>query len=756
MTLDRRGPSRRERDRPHTSPTRSPRSSARHLESAPSSGWCCTGDGSGDGWSPRRSTRPRRSSCGRCSRWCPTGRRPRSSSSAAGPPGGMPVVCGRCSSRPRRRASCAGCRRRPVPGPTRASAGGAGRGARSPSPLEREIADATFQGLCGAGAILRLPPAAPSASPSSRRSSRRRLGRRRPPRPRGLEKRRGDAGGPPRSGRATRWPFSPRRGRRRPREGGSSSAHARRRARPGGSPERASSCSTPTPTPTRKSACRPGRPPCSRRARPAGRGPCLLVSPCPTLDLLAGRRLVTLSRDAERAGLGAARADRCPGRGPASRWVPLAAGLGDPRRRPESEPGRPVVAVLNRKGRPGCSPASAAEPASLRRLRLGARPARARHAAGELAMLECPACSSVGPGDVRLLRADPARGSSGPASPGSARTWPPSRGSRWPRSGVRAARAALRRLPDAPVLIGTEAVLHRAGSASIVVFPDFDHELLAPALPGRRAGPGPARSRLAPRRRAGEGRAGSWSGLDCRTTRCWPRPCTPIRGAWSRSTGRAGALLRLPPTTALALLSGEGAAEFVQRLRLLAAPRRGGRLGPGAVPRAGGRARTRWPRPSPRRGRPARAPASRSTRGTCSAPSGRFESHDLLTWSASAQVGAAGRVRLGRVVFPSPRRVGVAGPYSKKVRLSRMPDKTATITEHRLHETDTGSSEVQVALLTGRINHLTEHLKVHRGDHHTRRGLMKLIGRRRRLLDYVKDNDVERYRSLISRLGIRR
>ena len=85
-----------------------------------------------------------------------------------------------------------------------------------------------------------------------------------------------------------------------------------------------------------------------------------------------------------------------------------------------------------------------------------------------------------------------------------------------------------------------------------------------------------------------------------------------------------------------------------------------------------------------------------------------------------------------------------------------MSDKTATITEHRLHETDTGSPEVQVALLTGRINNLTEHLKIHRGDHHTRRGLMKLIGRRRRLLDYVKDNDVERYRSLISRLGIRR
>ncbi|HET6794657.1 MAG TPA: 30S ribosomal protein S15 [Acidimicrobiales bacterium] len=84
------------------------------------------------------------------------------------------------------------------------------------------------------------------------------------------------------------------------------------------------------------------------------------------------------------------------------------------------------------------------------------------------------------------------------------------------------------------------------------------------------------------------------------------------------------------------------------------------------------------------------------------------------------------------------------------------PDKTATIADYRLHDSDTGSPEVQVAILTGRINHLTEHLKAHKHDHHTRRGLMKLIGRRRRLLDYVRDNDVERYRSLIARLGIRR
>ena len=85
-----------------------------------------------------------------------------------------------------------------------------------------------------------------------------------------------------------------------------------------------------------------------------------------------------------------------------------------------------------------------------------------------------------------------------------------------------------------------------------------------------------------------------------------------------------------------------------------------------------------------------------------------------------------------------------------------MTDKTATITEYRLHDVDTGSPEVQVALLTERINHLTEHLKMHKKDHHSRRGLLMLVGRRRRLLDYVKENDVERYRSLIARLGLRR
>ena len=85
-----------------------------------------------------------------------------------------------------------------------------------------------------------------------------------------------------------------------------------------------------------------------------------------------------------------------------------------------------------------------------------------------------------------------------------------------------------------------------------------------------------------------------------------------------------------------------------------------------------------------------------------------------------------------------------------------MPEKSATISEYRLHDSDTGSPEVQVALLTERINHLTGHLKAHKKDHHGRRGLLMLVGRRRRLLDYVRENDVERYRQLIARLGLRR
>ncbi len=87
---------------------------------------------------------------------------------------------------------------------------------------------------------------------------------------------------------------------------------------------------------------------------------------------------------------------------------------------------------------------------------------------------------------------------------------------------------------------------------------------------------------------------------------------------------------------------------------------------------------------------------------------------------------------------------------------TNLPPKADTITEHKLHETDTGSPEVQIALLSDRINHLTGHLKVHKKDHHSRRGLLMLVGRRRRLLDYVMENDVERYRAIIAKLGLRR
>lgn len=75
---------------------------------------------------------------------------------------------------------------------------------------------------------------------------------------------------------------------------------------------------------------------------------------------------------------------------------------------------------------------------------------------------------------------------------------------------------------------------------------------------------------------------------------------------------------------------------------------------------------------------------------------------------------------------------------------------------YRKHETDTGSPEVQVALLTERINHLTEHFKVHKHDHHGRRGLLKLVSRRRSLLNYLKRKDLERYRTLIESLGLRK
>lgn len=83
-------------------------------------------------------------------------------------------------------------------------------------------------------------------------------------------------------------------------------------------------------------------------------------------------------------------------------------------------------------------------------------------------------------------------------------------------------------------------------------------------------------------------------------------------------------------------------------------------------------------------------------------------------------------------------------------------DKKGLIEQYKLHDSDTGSPEVQIGLLTHRIQYLTEHLKIHKKDHHSRRGLLMLVGRRRRLLNYVKNNDVQRYRTIIESLGLRR
>ena len=83
-------------------------------------------------------------------------------------------------------------------------------------------------------------------------------------------------------------------------------------------------------------------------------------------------------------------------------------------------------------------------------------------------------------------------------------------------------------------------------------------------------------------------------------------------------------------------------------------------------------------------------------------------------------------------------------------------EKTAVIEANRTHENDTGSPEVQIAILTKRINDLTEHLKTHKKDHHSRRGLLKMVGHRRNLLNYLAKKDIERYRAIIAKLGIRK
>jgi small subunit ribosomal protein S15 len=82
--------------------------------------------------------------------------------------------------------------------------------------------------------------------------------------------------------------------------------------------------------------------------------------------------------------------------------------------------------------------------------------------------------------------------------------------------------------------------------------------------------------------------------------------------------------------------------------------------------------------------------------------------------------------------------------------------KERVITQHRLHDSDTGSAEVQIALLSQRIEYLTDHFKTHKKDHHSRRGLLKLVGQRRRMLDYLKNSNVDRYRKVVSALNLRK
>jgi len=96
--------------------------------------------------------------------------------------------------------------------------------------------------------------------------------------------------------------------------------------------------------------------------------------------------------------------------------------------------------------------------------------------------------------------------------------------------------------------------------------------------------------------------------------------------------------------------------------------------------------------------------------------------------------------------------------YFRKVKIPMIQkaQKTAVIENNRLHETDTGSPEVQIAILTERIAQLTEHLKVHKKDNHSRRGLLKMVGNRRSLLNYLQKKDIERYRAIVAKLGLRK
>jgi len=106
-----------------------------------------------------------------------------------------------------------------------------------------------------------------------------------------------------------------------------------------------------------------------------------------------------------------------------------------------------------------------------------------------------------------------------------------------------------------------------------------------------------------------------------------------------------------------------------------------------------------------------------------------------------------------RVIFARGR---AARFFRRDTRLISKAAKLRTVEAHRAHETDTGSPEVQIAILTERINELSEHFKTHKKDHHSRRGLLKLVSQRRRMLEYLRRNGPDRYQALINRLGLRR
>ena len=299
----------------------------------------------------------------------------------------------------------------------------------------------------------------------------------------------------------------------------------------------------------------------SERARRSG-VPCLLVSPCPTLELLAGRRLVTLSREGEAFRVGARRGDRRSRRRPSCGRLSLPTGNLDPlrgRRRPgPAGPGGPEPE------RP-CPPAglrALQELAPLCQLRGGSRPARTP-GAGRADSPALPplsrsgpaVCASCGPTRPRIVRAGVARVRDDLAA----------------LTGLDVAEigrpgAGPGELGDAPVLIGTEGVLHRAGSACLVVFLDFDHELLAPRY---RAGEQALAllalaSRVVGGRRR-EGRVVVRTRLPDHEVLAAAVHADPGRLATAEEPRRA--LLRLPPATALALVSGDGAEQVAAWLK---------------------------------------------------------------------------------------------------------------------------------------------------------------------------------------------